>query len=279
MPFDVDGAGLRAARARLLVFVVTVWKLGRTGASCPRRSATRGAAGRRRCFTYAYYGIALFGAAMTPYEVFFFSSGAVEERWTEKDLATNRANVFIGFPLGGLLSLPSWPAPTSCSPRRGIARRAALQVALPVASALGKVGLAVVLVGIFAATFGAALETALSAGYIVAQYLGWQWGKYVRPRQAPRFHLVVLLSIGARAWSVGLTGGRPGQGHRVLDRAVGRRPPAHVLPDPRHRQRPRLHGRRRPTAGSSTRRHRLPVMLVVVSIATIPLMIITKAGQ
>src|SRR5262245_16550911 len=49
-------------------------------------------------FTYAYYGIALFGAAMTPYEVFFFSSGAVEERWTRSDLGVNRANVYVGFP-------------------------------------------------------------------------------------------------------------------------------------------------------------------------------------
>ena len=36
------------------------------------------------------------------------------------------------------------------------------QVTLPVAVALGKLGLAVVLLGVFAATFGAALETALS---------------------------------------------------------------------------------------------------------------------
>ena len=42
---------------------------------------------------------------MTPYEVFFFSSGAVEEHWTGKDLNQNRINVFLGFPLGGVLSL------------------------------------------------------------------------------------------------------------------------------------------------------------------------------
>jgi manganese transport protein len=42
---------------------------------------------------------------MTPYEVFFFPSGAVEEGWTRKDLAESRANVVVGFPLGGLLSL------------------------------------------------------------------------------------------------------------------------------------------------------------------------------
>ncbi|MCV4777808.1 divalent metal cation transporter, partial [Escherichia coli] len=55
--------------------------------------------------TYWYFAIALFGAAMTPYEVFFFSSCAVEEHWTRRDLSTSRANVLVGFPLGGLLSL------------------------------------------------------------------------------------------------------------------------------------------------------------------------------
>ena len=35
---------------------------------------------RESAATYWYFAIALFGAAMTPYEVFFFSSGAVEEQ-------------------------------------------------------------------------------------------------------------------------------------------------------------------------------------------------------
>lgn len=54
---------------------------------------------------YWFYAVALFGAAMTPYEVFFFSSGAVEERWTVADLARSRINVAVGFPLGGILSV------------------------------------------------------------------------------------------------------------------------------------------------------------------------------
>lgn len=54
---------------------------------------------------YRYYAIALFGAAMTPYQVFFFSSGAVEEKWTVRDLAKSRLNVLVGFPLGGILSV------------------------------------------------------------------------------------------------------------------------------------------------------------------------------
>jgi Mn2+/Fe2+ NRAMP family transporter len=146
-------------------------------------------------FSYAYYGIALFGAAMTPYEVFFFSAGAVEEHWTSTDLATERANVFVGFPLGGVLSLAIMAVAALVFLPASISVDTLPQVALPVAVILGKIGLAVVLIGLFAATFGAALETALSAGYTVAQYLGWQWGKLVAPKDAARFHTVVLLSI------------------------------------------------------------------------------------
>ena len=41
---------------------------------------------------------------MTPYEVYFYSSGAVEEQWGPKDLGLNKANAMIGYGLGGFLS-------------------------------------------------------------------------------------------------------------------------------------------------------------------------------
>jgi len=37
------------------------------------------------------------------------------------------------------------------------------------------------------ATFGAALETTLSAGYTLARFNGWSWGKFRRPSQTARF--------------------------------------------------------------------------------------------
>src|SRR5205085_4885067 len=43
--------------------------------------------------------------------------------------------------------------------------------------------------------FGAALETLLSCGYTVAQYLGWQWGKFVRPHEASRFHALMIVVV------------------------------------------------------------------------------------
>jgi Mn2+/Fe2+ NRAMP family transporter len=41
---------------------------------------------------------------------------------------------------------------------------------------------------------GAACECGLSVGYSIAQFCGWQWGKYVRTDVAARFHLVMALS-------------------------------------------------------------------------------------
>jgi Mn2+/Fe2+ NRAMP family transporter len=192
----------------LIVLAVAVWQLQPglhgllDGALHPGIPSTEGLA------TYAYFGIALLGAAMTPYEVFFFSSGAVEEGWTRRDLIENRMNVFVGFPLGGLLSIALMGCSALVFAPRGISVDHLSQVGLPVALALGRIGYAIVLFGMFAAIFSAALETGLSAGYTVSQFFGWQWGKFVRPRTAARFHLVVLLSIASAAALV-LTGVDP----------------------------------------------------------------------
>lgn len=145
--------------------------------------------------TYWYYAIALFGAAMTPYEVFFFSSGAIEERWTIKDLAKSRLNVIVGFPLGGLLSVSIAAGATIVLMPNEIEVTSLSQVVMPVVAAGGKLALAFAIIGIVAATFGAALETTLSGGYILAQYLGWPWGKFRRPADGARFHVVMFVSI------------------------------------------------------------------------------------
>ncbi len=97
---------------------------------------------------WAYYAVALFGAAMTPYEVFFFSSGGVEERWSVKDLTTMRLNVFIGFPLGGVLSLAIAGCTAVVFGPLDASVDTLGQVGLPVAVALGKVGLAVAILGL-----------------------------------------------------------------------------------------------------------------------------------
>jgi Mn2+/Fe2+ NRAMP family transporter len=179
----------------LIVFAVAWWKLGPHWGGVLHQVTHPALPPNEGLPTYLYYAIALFGAAMTPYEVFFFSSGAVEEHWRRNDLKVMRANVFVGFPLGGLLSLAIMGTAALVLFPLGVQVDSLGQVALPVAVAMGKLGLAVVLVGIFAATFGAALETGLSVGYTAAQFFGWQWGKLVRPLNAARFHVFTLIAL------------------------------------------------------------------------------------
>lgn len=178
----------------LVVFAVAVWQLGPDWSTLAHQAATVQKPADEHWRTFAYYAVALFGAAMTPYEVFFFSSGGVEERWTTEDIGTMRANVFIGFPLGGLLSLAIAASAWLVLGPLEISVDSLGQVGLPVAAALGKIGLAIAILGFVAATFGAACETGLSVGYSVAQYFGAQWGKYVHPPEAAVFHVILVLS-------------------------------------------------------------------------------------
>jgi len=261
----------------LIVTVVAVWKIHPHWSALAHQAIPTHKPSTESWPTYFYFAIALLGAAMTPYEVFFFSSGAVEEGWTKTDLMVNRMNVYIGFPLGGILSLAIMASATLVVSPLGVSVGHLSQMALPTALVLGKLGLAVLLVGIFAATFGAALETGLSAGYTVAQYFGWQWGKFVKPAEAARFHLVVLLAILFGA-VLGLTTVDPIKVTEYsIVLAAAALPltyfPILVVANDRTYMGDKVNSR-------FTNALAFPylVLLLLVSVATIPLMIITKAG-
>jgi Mn2+/Fe2+ NRAMP family transporter len=229
-------------------------------------------------WTYSYYAIALFGAAMTPYEVFFFSSGAVEEGWTVKDLLQERINVLVGFPLGGLLSVAIAGCAAVVLLPAGISVTSLSQVILPVAEGAGKLGLAFVLVGIVAATFGAALETTLSSGYTLAQFFGWSWGKFRRPAEAARFHLsmIVCLLVGLAVLATGVDPVLVTE-YSVVFSAIAL--PLTYLPilivanDPQYMQE-HVNGRVVNVLGMV-----YLVIILVASLAAIPLMIVTGAGS
>ncbi|MEA2517676.1 MAG: hypothetical protein QOG16_1514, partial [Actinomycetota bacterium] len=127
--------------------------------------------------TYWYYAVALFGAALTPYEVFFYSSGAVEEKWDRKDLNVNRATAYIGFTVGGAIAMMAIGVAALVFKPHGIDIDEMSQVALGPAAAFGKIGIILFIVGLFASTFGAAIEVTLSTGYSLGQFFGWTWGK------------------------------------------------------------------------------------------------------
>jgi manganese transport protein len=262
----------------LVVFGVALWRLHPDWTDLLHQVAVPRKPDGEGTPTYLYYAIALFGAAMTPYEVFFFSSGGVEEHWSAKDIITSRINVFIGFPLGATLSLAIAAVAALVLKPIGVDVDTLGQVGLPVAVAAGKIALAVAILGFVAATFGAALETGLSTGYAVAQYFGWQWGKYVRPREAARFHLVVLLAtIAAVAVLITTVDPIKVTEYSVVFSAIALPltyfPILVVANDPDYMGE-HVNGRFTNALASV-----LLIVIVVASVAAIPLMIVTKAGQ
>jgi manganese transport protein len=146
---------------------------------------------------YAYFAVGLLGAAMTPYEVYFYSSGAVEEGWGPKDLGINRANAMIGYGLGGFLSLALMITAGALFLPKGVEPQFIGTVPLGAQVPLGTIGLLLALLGILFAVGGAAIDTCFSGAYNVAQYFGWEWGKHRRPSGAPRFTIAwaVLLVL------------------------------------------------------------------------------------
>jgi manganese transport protein len=146
---------------------------------------------------YAYFAVGLLGAAMTPYEVYFYSSGAVEEGWGPKDLGINRANAMIGYGLGGFLSLALMITAGALFLPKGVEPQFIGTVPLGAQVPLGTIGLLLALLGILFAVGGAAIDTCFSGAYNFAQYFGWEWGKHRRPSGAPRFTIAwaVLLVL------------------------------------------------------------------------------------
>jgi Mn2+/Fe2+ NRAMP family transporter len=261
----------------LVVFGVAVWQLHPDWGGLLSAAAHPRVPASESLPTYWYFAIALFGAAMTPYEVFFFSSGAVEEHWTRRDLNINRANVLVGFPLGGALSLLLMTSAALVLAPRNISVGHLSQVTLPVSVALGKLGLAILIVGIFAATFGAALETGLSAGYSVAQFFGWQWGKSIRPAQASRFHLVVIVTlIGAVIF--GLTTVDPIKVTEYSIVLAAAALPLTYFPILVIANDPQFMGDKTNSWFLNAVASVYLVLVLLVAAATIPLMIITKGG-
>jgi Mn2+/Fe2+ NRAMP family transporter len=157
---------------------------------------------------YLYFVVGLIGAAMTPYEVYFYSSGAVEDGWGPKELNLNKATSTIGYVLGGFFSFSLMIVAGALFLPRGISPEFLGTPALAPEHVLGQAGLLLALVGILFAVGGAAIETSFSGAYNLAQFFGWRWGKRERPARASRFTLS-WLAMFAVAFAVVMTGYDP----------------------------------------------------------------------
>jgi manganese transport protein len=164
----------------------------------------------KEMLAFAYFVVAILSAVLFPYEVYFYSSGGIEEEWGPKDLFTNRLTCVVGFGLGSLLAIAILSSsaqlfgPANVDP--AIAGTAALEAAIP----FGKLGLLLALLGMLFAVSGAAVETCLANAYSVSQFFGWIWGRHKKPWEAPRFTLA-WLAVFVIALAIDLSGVDPMQ--------------------------------------------------------------------
>jgi Mn2+/Fe2+ NRAMP family transporter len=227
---------------------------------------------------YAYFAVGLLGAAMTPYEVYFYSSGAIEEQWGPKDLGLNKTNAIIGYGLGGFLSLTLMIVGGALFLDKGIEPEFLGSITLGAEVPLGQIGLLLALVGIVFAVGGAAIDTLFSGAYNLAQFLGWEWGRYRHPSGAPRFTLtwIVLLVLGLGAV---MTGVDPVQltEYAVIFSAVAlplTYVPILLVANDRAYMREYVNGRLANILGLI-----YLVVIVFIALTAIPLMILTNVGQ
>lgn len=159
---------------------------------------------------YWYFVVGLISAALMPYEVYFYSSGGVEEGWGPQDLNVNRLNAIVGYGLGGVLSLGIMVLTAQVFHPAGVSPDSLGTVGLAVEQSFGQTGLLLALLGMLMAVAGATIDSSFAAAYTVAQFCGWEWGRYRGPRRAPRFALTWLAMLAAGV-AIVLTGIDPVQ--------------------------------------------------------------------
>jgi manganese transport protein len=227
---------------------------------------------------FLFFAVGLLGAAMTPYEVYFYSSGGVEEEWTPKDLGLNRANAIVGYSLGGILSCLLMVVGGALFLPHGIEPEALGTVALGAEVPLGTIGLLLALAGILFAVSGAAIDTLFAGAYNIAQFFGWEWGRYRTNAGAPRFTLAWMAML-LGACGIVLTGVDPVQltEYAVIFSVVAL--PFTYLPillvaNDRGYMGTHANGRLANALGIG-----YFVLILAVSLSAIPLLILTNVGQ
>jgi Mn2+/Fe2+ NRAMP family transporter len=260
----------------LLVFAVAAVKLGPDWTKAGKGFIPHIA--QNNPWLYLYFAIGLLGAAMTPYEVYFYSSGGIEDRWTVEDIGLNRANAIVGYALGGFLSLALMIVGAAVFLKHGINPEHLGTIALGAEQPLGKIGLLLAVVGILFAVGGASIDTVFSGAYNLAQFFGWEWGRYRHPAGAPRFTLTWIVLL-VTALAIVMTGVDPVMltEYAVIFSAVAL--PLTYIPillvanDPEYMG-ANANGRLANVLGFA-----YLILIMVIALTAIPLMIITNVGQ
>ncbi|WP_298907387.1 NRAMP family divalent metal transporter [uncultured Nostoc sp.] len=144
---------------------------------------------------YLYLAVGILGALISPYLFYFYSSGAVEDKWDEGYIGVNCAVAGLGMGFGSIVSLGVLIVAALVLGPKGIQVDSYEQAALMLTETFGYWGFVLFAASLGIACFGAALEVSLDTAYIVAQAFGWNWGENLKPKDAARFSLVYTVFV------------------------------------------------------------------------------------
>jgi len=144
---------------------------------------------------YWFVAVSVLGASISPYLYYFYSSGAIEEKWDESYVAINRAIAALGMGFGGTLSIAVLILGAVLFHPHGMDVDHYQDLPKLVTPLLGRPGFWLVVASLGIACLGATLEIALALAYLVAQGLGWKWGENLEPGDDARFSLTYTVLI------------------------------------------------------------------------------------
>lgn len=144
---------------------------------------------------YWFITVSIIGAVIAPFLFYFYSSGAVEDKWDQSYIPVNRAVAVIGMGFGSVISLAAIIVAGVVLAPRGIHVDDYHQAALMLTEIFPYWGYVLFAASMGIACLGAAVEVALSMSYTFAQTFGWNWGEDMQPTEDARFCLVYTVSI------------------------------------------------------------------------------------
>jgi manganese transport protein len=157
---------------------------------------------------YSYFAVGIFSAMLMEYEVHFYSSGAIEEDWTPKDLGQNFMVSAFGSVLGSLLTVALLALGAMVFLPRKIFPEMLSTTAIAAIFPFAQKALVFALLGMLACIAGAAIETALGGAYNFCQFFNLKWGKNQRPKSVPVF-TVAWVAMFLLAAGIALSGIKP----------------------------------------------------------------------
>lgn len=144
---------------------------------------------------YWFVAVSVLGASISPYLYYFYSSGAIEEKWDASYIMANRAIAAIGMGFGGFLSVAVLVLAAILL--RGVEVQHYQQLPGLLTPVFGRTGFWLLIASLGIACLGATLEIALALAYLIAQGFGWNWGENLEPRDDARFSLSYTLIVAA----------------------------------------------------------------------------------